>query len=108
MSRDLAGPIFLTIIQIAVSADHILLICVAYLISVVLYQCLRRILLHFRKGTFALSAPQMKAGGVLAPLCPPLPRPSTYHILQASLNPRKLSVICLVAYFNEVNNSWSL
>ena len=42
----LAGPIFHTVIQIALSSNHILLIYIAYLISVVSNQCLKKILLH--------------------------------------------------------------
>ena len=40
-------------VQVAISSNHILLVYIAYLTSVVSYQCPKKILLHFVKGTFA-------------------------------------------------------
>jgi len=50
--QPLARPIFLTAIQLVPSFRHVLLIHTAYLTSAVSYKCLKRILLHFKKGTF--------------------------------------------------------
>ena len=44
----LAGPIFHASKEIALSSNHILLVYIANLITVVSNQCLKRILLHFK------------------------------------------------------------
>ena len=49
-----------------------LLVYITYLISIVSYQCLKRIVLHFKTGTFSSPAPPNERLGVLAP-SPPSP-----------------------------------
>ena len=71
----LVAAIFLIIIQIALSSYQLLPLHVAYLFSVILYQYLKRILLHFILGTSTPCSPNQKAGGALSPLCPPIWRP---------------------------------
>ena len=54
--------------------NHILLIYVAYCISIVPYQCLKRILFHFKKGTIAPPAPSNnRHEGRLLPAVPSAP-----------------------------------
>ena len=71
--HPLAGAIFYRIILIILSSKHILLTYLAYLIYFVSYQCLKRILLHFKKGTFAPpTPPSERQEGACSPL-PPSP-----------------------------------
>ena len=61
------------------SSNHILLTYIAYLISFVSYQCLKRGSITFLKRALLLPLlPQMKGRKGLAPFCPP-PSPAFLH-----------------------------
>ena len=69
--HPLAGPMFHTAIQIALSFKHILLVYIPHVISFVSYQCLERVLLHFKKGAFTpLAPPNERQEGHLHPSAP--------------------------------------
>ena len=74
--HPLAGAKFLIIIphsQIVLSFNHILLIYIAYLISVVAYKCSKRIPLHFKKGTFAPPSERQEGSLLLSAPLPGVP-----------------------------------
>ena len=83
----LAVPIFHTSIQIALSSNRILLVYIAHLISFVSYQCLKRVLLHFKKGTFAPPVPQneMQEGRMLPSVPSPTCLPSLSSLVLIAL-----------------------
>ena len=69
--------LFLTILQIALSLNFILPIHSAYFVSVVSNHCVKRILLHFKKGFSVPLAPRSERhGGRL----PPAPSPASLRV----------------------------
>ena len=69
--HPLAGPIFHRSIQLALSFNHSFLVCIAYLISFVSYQCLIKNSITFQKLSFAPPAPlRERQEGHLLPSAP--------------------------------------